>query len=436
MFIEELERSAQSILPRIEKGDVIASASESRDISFEMDQLKSVEDNNRFALGLRLFDQGRVGNSYINSLRDSDELIERARQSASLGEELDLDLPGPCDYKPCHHYHQEVLDFTKQQAIEEGQSLLKSLKAIHKDAQVSLDYSLYESYQLLMNSAGFKGSFKETHAALSAVLLLVEEGGGLLEIGDSDSSYTMDLEKDRILRDIEWKFKHALQKSSLDSGYYPVIFAPDTMGLLLQPFTMSASSRTLYKGISRFQDKQDMSICSPRFSLWDDPLLENGPASYPFDDEGVLPQQLPIIDQGLFKNFIFDLGYARRMGRTSNGHGGRGVSSLPGPSYSNLLVSTGESTLQEMIADIDRGLIVYDVLGGGMSNMLAGDISVNIELGFLIEKGKVKGRVKDLMLAGNVFDWFNDIRSMENIRHRQGALYSPHICINKVSVAG
>ncbi len=424
------------LLPRIAKGDIIASISENTSINFEMDQLKSIEDNSRFAIGLRLFEEGRVGNSYINSLRDTQELIDRAVQSAALGETIDFELPGPCHYPDPEHFHPEVMEYPKELIVKDLEPFVSRLKALHPHVQVSLDYSRGQTLQVLTNTSGFNGTYRETYSAFSASVILVEEGGGLLEIGDSDSDFTLDVDREQVLSNIEWRFKHALKKSTLDTGYYPVLFAPDAVSLLLQPLTLSASSRTLYKGTSLFQGKEEQQICGTQFSLTDDPLLKEGVASYPFDDEGVVPHTLDIIREGVFKNHIFDLSYARRMDRQSTGHGGRSISGLPGPSYSNLVIDTGQADLESMIKDIDRGILVYDFLGEGMSNTLAGDVSVNIELGFLIEKGRVKGRVKDMMLSGNVFEWLRNIRALENRQHKNGSLYTPHILIDHISLAG
>jgi PmbA protein len=89
-----------------------------------------------------------------------------------------------------------------------------------------------------------------------------------------------------------------------------------------------------------------------------------------------------------------------------------------------------------MIAGIDRGLIVSEFLGGGMSNMVAGDFSVNIELGWLVEKGKVIGRVKDAMISGNAWELLKNIASLENRTHRCGSLIAPHVLVDRVSVTG
>jgi PmbA protein len=91
------------------------------------------------------------------------------------------------------------------------------------------------------------------------------------------------------------------------------------------------------------------------------------------------------------------------------GNGFRDYNSLPKPSFSNMVVPNSETPLNSLISGVDKGLIVYNVLGGGQSNVNAGEFSVNVELGSLIESGKIVGRVKNVMLFGNVFELFRNI---------------------------
>jgi PmbA protein len=109
---------------------------------------------------------------------------------------------------------------------------------------------------------------------------------------------------------------------------------------------------------------------------------------------------------------------------------------MPSPSFSNLVVGTGDSSFDDMISSIKYGLYVCEFLGGGMSNMLAGDFSVNVELGYLIENGRVSGRVKDTMLTGNVYELLKSIDAIESRTHKKGSLYAPHILFRKASITG
>ena len=68
-----------------------------------------------------------------------------------------------------------------------------------------------------------------------------------------------------------------------------------------------------------------------------------------------------------------------------------------------------------MVKSIDTGILVHYVMGLGQGNALAGEFSVNLELAFKIERGEIVGRVKDCMLAGNVYDALQDIAAVGNI---------------------
>ncbi len=430
-----VEENVRVLLNKIDKGDIVAMVSHYAPVSFENNRLKSVENNSGLGIGLRLFENDHVGHSYINRLGDTDDIINNAHASAALGDELDLELPGSSKYKTLPHFHKEVTDWSKEKAISVGNTLLKELRAIDSRLQVSVDINFGESYSIIANSSGFFGTEHETHASLYAGIQLVEDNGSLLEIGESDSEYNLDLENDRILNTIEWRYKHAIEKSELDSGYYPVIFTPDAIDLLLQPFEIAFNGKTLYKKLSVLEGRLGETVAGSMLTITDDPFYENGAGSYSFDDEGVIPKAIPLIEKGVFKNFIFDLTTAKRCNANSTGHGSRSISGMPSPGHSNLILGKGTTSLEDMIKSVKKGLFVVDFLGGGMSNILAGDISVNIELGFLIENGQVKGRVKDLMLSGNAFDWWKQVLSIEDRLHKQGSLYAPHVLIENVSVS-
>jgi PmbA protein len=432
----ELEKAAREILGSIDKGDVVASFSESTPIDYDMDQLKSIEDIGRSAIGLRVFKDGRVGNSFINSLSDTAFIKDSALQSASLGDSLDLELPGAALYPDLGMLHPEVMGYTKEEGIKLGNGLVARLKSIDPKAKVNTAVSRSYSKHFLANTSGFSGNYEESHFGVSAGLQLVDDDESLLFVGDSDTSLDLNLDLDCIYKNIEWRYKNALTKTGVKTGYFPVIFTPDALDLLLEPIELAANGKTLYKGISVLGDKLGQKIGSDAFSITDDPHFPGAVGSYPFDDEGIVPSKLPVVENGVFRNFIFDLASAKRLGKKSTGHGSRSVSSLPSPSFSNLIISTGNTTLEEMIASVDYGLIVYEFLGGGMSNVLAGDFSVNIELGYLIEKGKIKGRVKNTMLSGNVYELLQNILSIENKHHKIGSLYAPHMLFDRVSMAG
>ena len=103
---------------------------------------------------------------------------------------------------------------------------------------------------------------------------------------------------------------------------------------------------------------------------------------------------------------------------------------------SNFLFQDGDMTFEEMIESIDEGIIVDQVLGAGQGNTLSGAFSLNISLGFLIEKGKIVGRIKDCMVAGNIFEALNDIKAIGRDPRwlSSGTRKVPAVMFNKMNV--
>jgi PmbA protein len=99
------------------------------------------------------------------------------------------------------------------------------------------------------------------------------------------------------------------------------------------------------------------------------------------------------------------------------------------------VVGAGEDATEDMIAAMKRGIVVDQTLGSGQSNILAGEISVNVELGFLIENGEVRGRVKDCMVAGNVYDLLSRVEGVGSERQWIGAEFVPAICVGGIKLA-
>jgi PmbA protein len=88
-----------------------------------------------------------------------------------------------------------------------------------------------------------------------------------------------------------------------------------------------------------------------------------------------------------------------------------------------------------MYAGLDRGILVDQVLGSGQSNVLAGEFSVNVALGFLVEDGRIQGRVKDCMVAGNSYEVLNQVRAISTQREWQGSDLLPSICVEGLKLA-
>jgi PmbA protein len=109
---------------------------------------------------------------------------------------------------------------------------------------------------------------------------------------------------------------------------------------------------------------------------------------------------------------------------------------MPGPGFHAGIVTPGKVSFEDMVKGIKEGIIVEQLLGAGQGNMLGGDFSGNVLLGYKIEKGEIVGRVKDTMVSGNVYKLLKNITAIgSDAKWVSGSLCTPSICCANVSVA-
>ena len=137
----------------------------------------------------------------------------------------------------------------------------------------------------------------------------------------------------------------------------------------------------------------------------------------------------------MLNSYLYDLKTAAQSGVESTGNGERGLFDPPHISSTNLVFQAGETPLADMIASIDRGLLVEDVLGLGQGNVISGAFSNPMSLAFVIEKGEIVGRVKDVSIAGNVYDLLADIAAVsQETEWVYNSLNLPYILLDDMNV--
>jgi PmbA protein len=198
---------------------------------------------------------------------------------------------------------------------------------------------------------------------------------------------------------------------------------------------IALNGKMVQKGSSPLKEKTGEQILSDKFTLEDTRLRDWRPASSPCDGEGIPGKHTVLFNRGRLDNFIFDLQTAGILGETSTGNASRGYSDQPQPGFANLIVAPGDRSVASMISPLRDGLIIYSCLGGGQSNLLAGDFSLNAHLAFRIRNGEIAGRIKDSMVSGNVYEVFKNIDCMSAEREERGRCLLPYIQFSGVQIS-
>ena len=220
-------------------------------------------------------------------------------------------------------------------------------------------------------------------------------------------------------------------------GQVPVVFTPRGFAQAFMPaLSQGFSGRTVAQKASPLTEKLGQLAFDKRLTLIDDPTQPMAPGSRPFDDEGVPSQRLALVEQGMLQGFFYDLQSAGLAGATSTGSAHRGVGTLPAPGLSTLMVQPGQGSFEELLADIQEGLVVEEMLGATQGNVLGGDFGGNVLLGYKVERGRIVGRVKDTMVAGNVYTILSDLAGLDGEpRWVGGSVFAPPIVTLQATVS-
>lgn len=415
--------------------EVYLEETEGRPIEFENNQLKYITTKSRRALSLRVIHEGRLGFASTTDPSDPERLVARALESAQFGQEARFEFPGQAALPEVAVYDGQVADFAVERGVELGRDAIAAVRAEFDDVQCGAEIAKWVGRTRIANTSGLDAATDLTgfDGELSGVRV---RDGSILWVWEGESSRRLVVDFERYVAEVLADLRAAETEAEAPSGALPVVFTARAVGMLLGIVRHAVNGKLVQKGASPLTGRLGEAILDERVTLVDDGTVDFADGSCPFDGEGVASRRTPLFERGVLRSYIFDLQTAGVLGAETTGNAGRGFASLPQPDTTNLVLEPGTESLDGMLAGIERGLLVDEVIGGGQSNVLAGEFSVNVGLGFLIEKGQRMGRVKDCMIAGNVFELFQRIRGIGEKQETHGSMIAPAVCFDAVSVAG
>jgi PmbA protein len=404
----------------------------SDDVSFENDRLKSAGSEERTTIGVTVIKSGRVGFSVTTDPNDTEGVAGRALDAAEFGSPARYSMPGPSSLRPVKTRDPALLSLSKPEMIGLGRRMMERIKAYNTEILAGAELRMTDVKEELSNSTGASYSAEQTHLGVAAGGQLVRGTDILFAyhgVGLKRRAFDAEEIADRAIG----YFRMAERTAAVHTGEMPVIFSPSGLSVLLLTLTLALDGKNAFLGASPLRDKLGKSVADPRFTLVDDPLLDYGPKTGAFDDEGVPRDRLALIENGVLRSFIYDLDTAGAAGARPTGHG-------TDRRYTNLVIGAGDTPCAEMLRGIKQGLLAHEFLGLGQGNPINGEFSLNLLLGYKIENGEIAGRVKDAMLAGNAYDALMNITAISSEREWVSGPAAeisgmfPYIRVGKLSV--
>lgn len=429
-----IERIRDRLTGRARWFDIIEVRGAGTPISFANNRLHSVTERHNSGYGVRVNVEGRTGFSYTNDISRLEETADRALLLAAWGDEEDFELPSAAEmaFEP---YDGAIDTFDAAAEIAAAEESIAAVLKRIPQATVDLSIGRSTGSMRIVNSSGLDRSFRSSQYAASIGVTLILDDGTRIEAGES-ASFLAPAPHGKLREEVMEKIGAALVTRKLPSGRVPVLLSPRAFARIIGIMTAGLSAKAVWKGISPFAEKRGERMFAPSLTVRDDPALAGSPYSYPFDDEGVTAADKPLVDRGVISTFITDLKHARKLNLTPGGNGARGYSSLPYPSFSNIVIGAGAEGAAGMMSGITRGILVEQFIGLGQSNTLTGDFSAGLDLAYLIENGTIAGRVKDCMLSDNLFRLLAGEFSLSAERERIGAVLAPHVLFPAVNYTG
>src|SRR6516165_679269 len=287
---------------------------------------------------------------------------------------------------------------------------------------------------VLITSTGFRGSYLTSGQSLS-MMAIAGEGTGM----ERDYDYTTalhgcDLESPaKVGRTAGERSVERLNPRKVDSKRVPVVFDRRIAGSLVGHLAGAINGSAVARKTSFLRDKLGQRLFQSGIRVMDDPLRKRGLRSRPFDAEGVAVKPLAVVDDGVLASWFLDCATASELGLVTTGHAQRGVSSTPSPAASNLNLSAGAVSPDELMADIAQGFYVTSLIGSGV-NQVTGDYSRGAS-GFWIENGKRSYPVSEVTIAGNLLDMFRSLSPANDLEFRYG-VDAPTVRVEELTVAG
>lgn len=205
---------------------------------------------------------------------------------------------------------------------------------------------------------------------------------------------------------------------------------------LLDVLAGSFLAENVHKGKSLLAGRVGERLFSELISVRDNGLLPGGMGSAPCDGEGVPQQDTPLVVNGELQGYLYDSYWGRRLGARSTGNAVRsGIKSPPRVSAHNLHIEPGSAGLAALLAGVQKGVLITDVMGMHTANPISGDFSVGAA-GYYVEGGEIKCPVKGLALAGNLLELFKGVDQVGSDLRFFGSTGSPSLRISELDVSG
>ena len=441
-FFEHLVDSALAHAKKLGATDAAAEASEGcgLSVSVRKGELENVERNRDKSLGITVYVGQKRGNAATSDF--SQAAIQQTVQAAYdiarfTAEDKASGLPAERDIARVH----PELDLFHPWSINSEDAAVLALRceaaALSTSRRITnsegAGVSAQQSHFFSAHTGGFRGGYASSRHSLSVAPIASSPGRN----GDMqrDSWYSSmrdaaDLASpEAVGRYAAERALSRLKSRKVKTCECPVLFESPLAAGLLGGFVQAVSGGALYRKSTFLLDSMGKAAFPDHIDVTEDPFVNKGKGSAPFDEEGVKTSARTVVDAGIVRGYFLSTYSARKLGMRTTGNAGG----------SHNLVMTSRQTaagddLDAMLKKLGTGLFVTELMGQGV-NYVTGDYSRGAS-GFWVEKGQIAFPVEEITIAGNLKDMLMGIQAVGADAYNYGAKTVGSILVNRMKVAG
>jgi PmbA protein len=395
------------------------------------------------ALGLRVFVGRRTATSYTSDFSPA-ALADLVHDTVAMARVTSEDPASglPDEVRPAEDVELGLFDPTPGQLptaerIERARRAEAAALAVSPEITNSqgASWASGEDNLLLANTRGFLGTYRSSSVSFSVVP--VAERAGQMQ---RDYWYSAGrglgelLAPEEVGRVAAERTLRRLGARRVPTCEVPVVFDPETAAELMGTLFRALSGYSVFRNATFLKDRVGEQVASPLLTLVDEGRRPRGLGSRPFDGEGLPTRRNVPLERGVLRHYLCDSYSARKIGAVPTGSARRSVTGAPTVGAANLYFEAGQTPPEQLVAEVERGLYVTDLIGFGI-DLVSGDYSQGA-VGQWIENGRIVHPVHEITVAGNLKQMLLDVDAVGNDLVFRGSAASPTLRIRKMTVSG
>ena len=445
---ESVQRAVEAALAAgASDAEAFATEAGEREVRVHGGEVESLTAATQRGIGLRAWIGNRVGFAFGTDLGEAGiaALAGRAAEAARAGDEDEhAGPPTPAGEVPELGGLRDASIDTWSAAQVAEIALTVEREALAFDGRVAgVEQAVYADAAervSIATSTGIAGGYESSSCYAYTQALAKGEDGTETGLGFDLARGPATLDPAAVGREAAERAVAMIGAGKPESRVCPVVLDPTVAASFVGLIGGGLGADSIQRGRSPFAGRLGEQVGSGALSLDDDGTVADGPASAPFDGEGVARARTPLIAAGTLSSYLYDTYTARRGGARSTGSAGReGYRGLPRVSTSNLVIAPGDLGLDGLLAEAGDGVFVTDVAGlhSGV-NPVTGVFSVGAS-GRAIRAGELAEPVREFTIASDLVSMLGAVRAAGADSRWVpfgGSVSTPPLLIGEMTVAG